>query len=246
MATMLNLTNSINWCKPFLKNQPITFANMEPALTSGNMILQTMIAAPFKWRSNRNSFSFQTITNAASPATVAQSDYSLYLPDFGFLEDQTITDTTCSPSTVYPLQGAFSLPMPTGALVRPTTIAAQEDDNAGNITFRTKELPNKVYTVNGTYQKKAPILLSLADTITPIPDEFGFIFNWGLLSVLGLLVNDNRFPIWEKYFIGRLLGVQDGLDAVAINIFLGLWENNVKSMARAQSSVQAGSQGRQQ
>lgn len=246
MATTLNLTNSINWAKPFLKNQPIAFANMEPALTSGNMILQTMIAAPFKWRFNRNTFTFPTITTIADPATAAVSDYLLALPDFGFLEDQTITDTTKSPIMVYPLLGAFSLPMATGAVVRPTAIAAQVDDNAGNITFRTKELPDKVYTINGTYQKKARILLSVADSIEPIPDEFAFIFNWGFLSILGLLVNDNRFPIWEKNFIGRLLGVQDGLDAVAVNIFLGLWEANLKTMSRAQSSLQAGAQGRSQ
>jgi hypothetical protein len=245
MASTLKLQDSINWARPFLKNQPLDFSNMEPALTTGNVVLQTIISAPFKWRFNRGSFDFTTVPAVAGSApTPAQCDYPLTLPDFGYLEDQWLT--VPSSGKVWPLTGAFSLQRATGDASRPTQLAAQYEDSSGTVTMRTKEMPDKAYQISGDYQKKAVLLTSVASLVGPLPDDFAFLFNWGFLTVASMLVNDSRFAVWEKYFIGRLFGLQSGLSEVDRNIFLGLWSANLRTASAVQSSAQMGAQGRGQ
>ena len=249
MATTLKLQNTVNWALPFLKNQPVDFNNMEPALTTGNMVLQTIFGAPFKWRFNRASFSFTAIPASASgvtPAVNAQSDYLLSLPNFGFLEDQVVTIGAGASQKLYEMGSKFSLARPTGIASRPTLLAAQLDDSEGNVTLRLNTMHDQAYTIEGEYQMQCPGLGSLASTLGPFPDDFVFVFNWGFLTIISMLVNDPRSAIWEKYFIGRLLGLQDGLDQVDIDIFLGLWQTNTKTAMRMQSAAQAGAAGRNQ
>lgn len=240
MSTLISTQRAINWIKPFVKNQPLDFANQEPALGMSNLLLQTLLGAPLKWRHNRKTLNFQT-QPAAGPGTNAECDYTLAIQNFGYIETQWIEDAS---GKVYELNGALSLPRATSASTgRPGTISAQYDDGQGNITFRTKQMPNAVYTIFCDYQGKAPVLRSLAQTL-PVPDEFGYCFYWGFLTLAGMLVNDMRIDWWEKKFIGRVLSLQDGLDQQDINIFLGLWDRNVKTQMRAQGEVTAGTQGR--
>lgn len=245
MATNLFIQKTMTWAQAFLKNQPMSIGNMEPALSTGNMVLQTMLGAPFKWRFNRAAFSFPTVPASVSPSVAPVCDYLVNLPDFGYLEDQWLMVGTGATQKVHELGGKFQLARPTGAASRPTRIAAQLDDNAGNITFRLDSMPDQVYTVAGEYQKRAPVLVSLASKL-PVPDEFEFVFNWGFLTIISMLRDDPRFPVWEKYFISRLLGLQEGLDEVDVNIFLGLWQTNTKSAMRTQGMVQQGQSGRSQ
>lgn len=222
MSTSRNIQSAVNWSKPYMKEQPLDFDNMQPALDTGNMVLQTLFSPPFKWAFNRSSDSFSTAPN--------QCDYVRNLPDFGYLEDQWLVDG----SKTWPLTGAFSLPSATGDVSRPTQIAAQGDDNAGNITFRTKEMPGKIYTIGMEYQRQAPIVRSLATLMGPWPDKFSFLFNWGFLTIASLLVDDSRFPYYEKFFVSRLLGLQGGLSDVDRNLFLGLWSSNARTMLNLQ------------
>lgn len=232
MSVTTNLVTIINWAKPFLKNQGLDFSNQQPALGTGNMVMQTMVSAPLKWRWNRGTFQFATV--------VGTCDYPVNLPNFGFLEDQWVDDG----GTIHPLTGAHSLPFATGAKGRPTQITAQSEDESGNITFRTKEMPGKVYEINGSYQRKAKLLTSLATDLGPLPDDFSFVFNWGFLAITCLLNNDPRAAIYEKNFIGRLLGLQGGLSDVDKSIFLGLWASNLKTMFNTQTSAQGAAAGR--
>jgi hypothetical protein len=237
---VVTLQHAINWTRPFLKNQPLDFDNMEPALETGNLILQTIFGAPLVWRFNRGTFSFPT----AAPAAIQlpECDYTLSLPDFGFLETQWILDKD---NKSYALGGALTLPRAASqSTSRPTHLAAQYDDGQGNITFRTKQMPNAAYTVMGDYQRRAARLYSLAQPLAPLPEEMGYVFNLGFLAITSLLVNDARSDYWEKKFIARLLGLQDGLDAVRTNIFMGHWESVMKTAARSQAQVSTGTQAR--
>jgi hypothetical protein len=240
MLSLISTQRAINWIRPFVKNQPLDFANQEPALGMSNLLLQTLFGAPLKWRHNRKTFNFTT-RPATPPAVKAECDYSVAIADFGYLETQWIESTA---GEVFELASALSLPRATTKSTgRPTTIAAQYDDGQGNITFRLKQMPNAAYTVYGDYQGKAPVLRSIAQTL-PVPDEFGYCFYWGFLTMAGMLVDDVRVDWFEKKFIGRVLSLQDGLDAQDINLFLGLWDRNVKTQLRAQAEVNAGAQGR--
>jgi hypothetical protein len=234
MSSTLTLTALCNFALPILKMQPLTVTNMEPALTAANIVLETILAPPFKWRQNRNVFSFTCVPQAG--ATPAQADYPVVLSDFGWLEDQWLTDPTNG--EVWPLTGKLSLAMPTKLAVRPQEIAAQLDDNNGTITFRTKTLPDKAYEIAGSFQKKAVPLISMASQFGPIPDEMAHVIDWGFLTIMALLVNNAEFPRFEQYFISRLLSLQDGLDEVSRNIFIGDFTAMMATIQRSQGKAQ--------
>jgi hypothetical protein len=83
MAATKTLTDSINWVKPFLNWANLTIGlNYEPALTSANQALQTIVGPPFVWPWNRAFGSFYT--------TVGQQDYSVAISNFGYLESASI------------------------------------------------------------------------------------------------------------------------------------------------------------
>lgn len=234
MASTLTLTALCNFALPILKMQPLTVTNMEPALTAANIVLETILAPPFKWRQNRGNFTFNCVPQAGP--TPAQADYPLVLADFGYLEDQWLTDPTNG--EVWPLTGKLSLAMPTKLAVRPQEIAAQLDDNNGTITFRVKTLPDKAYVVAGAYQKKAVPLISVASQFGPVPDEMAHVIDWGFLTIMALLVNNAEFPRFEQYFVSRLLSLQDGLDEVSRNIFLGDFTAMMATIQRSQGKAQ--------
>ena len=233
MATTLTLRNSMNFVSAFLKNAPQMVNNLEPALTAANIVLGTMLGAPMRWRFNRKQFSFTV-------STAGGTDYILNIPDFGFLETQWLLDAA---GNVHQLTGKLSLAVESHQGM-PTEVAAQYDDNAGNITFRVRNLPDAAYTVYGDYQKKMSLMTSDASTWGTVPDEFGYIFNQGFLSLMMLIVNDARFPIFEQYFISRLLGSQDGLTDQERNIFVANWLALSTTLARGQGAASAGIAGR--
>ena len=233
MSSTISIQATINWAKPYLKLQPLNVNNLEPALTAANIILETILGPPLRWRFNRASISIPLTQGGGT-------DYVVSVPNLGFIETLWLTDAT---GKVHQLNGAVALAKESQTS-RPKEIAPQYDDNAGNITFRVKPAPDASYTAYLDYQKKAPILTSWAQTWAPIPDEFGYCFNWGFLTIVGMLTNDSRFPVWEKYFLGRVLGAQDGLDEQAKAIFLGNWMNVTASITRSTGTVQAGVSGR--
>jgi hypothetical protein len=235
MSSTITLSALCNFALPILNMQPLTVTNMEPALTAANIVLETVLSPPFRWRQNRGGFNFTCVPKVG--VTPAQADYPLVLPDFGWLEDQWVTDPTSG--EVYPLTGKISLAMPTGLYyVRPQEIAAQGDDNNGTITFRVKTLPDKAYTISGNYQKKAVPLVSVASQFGPIPDEMAHVLDWGFLTVMALLVKNAEFPRFEQYFISRLLSLQDGLDEVSRNIFIGNFAEMMATLQRSQGKAQ--------
>ena len=233
MACTLNLQNAINFATPYLKNQPLQVSNQEPALTAANVVLGMMLGPPMRWRQNRNEVNF--------PITAAGgTDYLQALALLGWIETQWVLDAN---GNSFPLIGAVSLPVNLTP-GRPEKLAPQFDDNAGNITFRLDKKPDQNYTVYIDYQQKAPLMTSAASEWAPVPDEFQYIFQYGFLCLMCLLVNDARFPIFESYFIARLLGAQDGLTEQERNIFLGNWMSTVQTIARSQGAVNSGVAGR--
>jgi hypothetical protein len=193
-----------------------------------------MLAPPFRWPFNRKTVTFPTI--------VGQTDYQQALPAWGFLETQWLTDPA---GKIHQLAGKAGLAV-TSDKGRPTEMAIQFDDNQGGITFRLKNAPDQAYIINGDYQCAPAAITSFAGTWGSVSDQFGFVYNLGFLTLLSLLVNDSRFPIFERWFIGRLLGVQDGITDQERDIFLGNWANLSKTMTRAQGAVATGNAGRGQ
>jgi hypothetical protein len=235
MATTLNVMNSVVFASTLIKNQRLNVNGQEPGLTMANIVLQRMLAPPAVWRFNR--------ANLAVPITTAGgADYVVSVPLLGRIEQQWLTDAS---GNITELKGAVSLAKVSSKRA-PKRVAPQYDDNAGNITFRFDTIPDQNYTANFDYQQKATLITSWSNPWGPVADEFGFIFNKGFLALAALLVNDARFPIWEKDFVAGFLGAQDGLDEQARAIFLGQWFGDQRSAQRSQAAGQAGAAGRAQ
>jgi hypothetical protein len=232
MANSLTVRNSIKFVKPFLKNAPVEVTNEEPAIGAANMVLGLMLAPPLFWRFNRYGLNF--------PINGSTTDYSQPIAAFGFIENAWLVDGA---GKYHAMNGATRLAVD-GSVGRPEKIAPQFDDNSGNIVFRVDKTPNAAYTAFIEFQAKAPTLASVAQLWAPMPDEFSYIFNMGFLSLLSIIANDSRFPIWENYFIARLLGSQDGLSDQDRNIFLGNWLALTQTLKRSDAAVSVGSTGR--
>jgi hypothetical protein len=235
VALTQNVMNSVVYVQTLIKNQRLNVNGQEPALTMSNIVLQRILGAPFIWRQNRASFSIPI-------SAAAGTDYTVSLPNLGRIETQWLTDGN---NKDMELKGAVCLAK-MSAKRRPTEVAAQYDDNQGNITFRFNSVPDQGYTAWFDYQQKARLITSWANPWGMIPDELGYIYNTGFLSLGALLVNDARFGIWERQFVGDLLGAQDGLDEQARAIFLGQWLSDIRSTTRSQGAVQGGVAGRGQ
>lgn len=79
MATTITLQGSMNYIQSFGGFRPLNVGvNNEPAVTAMNIILQTIIGAPFCWNWNRNSTTFMT--------SIGVQDYPTATATFGFIE----------------------------------------------------------------------------------------------------------------------------------------------------------------
>jgi hypothetical protein len=113
---------------------------------------------------------------------------------------------------------------------RPQWCSPFIDDGAGNITFRLTPAPDQSYVVTLPYQLRAPILLSLAYTWAPVPDDKNYICQWGFLALMSLIGNDARFGNYNQKFVTSLLSAQGGLTDLERNIFLANWTRVLSQM----------------
>ncbi len=242
MATTLHISDTLAWTYAFLVGRPTSgvggFAN-EPALTSANYTMQSILAPPFKWEWNRKKV-FPAITTVAGT-----SDYVVALSDYGWLEKATLTNP--NPIGNEPPKHEleiYEILAVDGQQNRPTSIAVLLDDNAGNITFRLFPVPDGVYTVGLDYQK-APILATdLSATWAPIPDKLAFLYERGLLAQMQGMYNVQLYLAGMEMFFRQLVGAAEGLDEMQKAIFLEDSLRNLKTKAAELTVIQQGKQAR--
>lgn len=232
MAVTLSISDAITYVETLLKNQQLNINNLEPGLTMANITLQRMLGAPFVWRENRANTSL-------SINTAGGTDYSLSIPNLGRIETQWMKDPS---GNEIALEGAVTLPK-ISSVRPPIKVAPVYDDNDGNITLRFDAVPDQAYTAYFDYQKKAPIITSYGATFAPMPDEFGYLFNTGMLALGALITNDSRFNIWQAEFVTGLLATQDGLDAQAKSLFYEQMLNTGRTALRSQIFGKGAQQG---
>jgi hypothetical protein len=79
MANTITLGGSINWAQAYNGFRSLTIgASSEPAVTSANLLIQTIIGPPFSWNWNRDKVSFTTVAGT--------QDYVKGANTFGFIE----------------------------------------------------------------------------------------------------------------------------------------------------------------
>lgn len=204
--------DTVNYIIPFCRYQAanVGTSNM-PIIGILNIVRNTMLAAPFTWRFNRNN------VNLTGPVVKGTQDYNQAIADFGFLEKATANDGTKS----------FELPdmknsqalASSVTQARPQVISVQNDDGSGDLTFRLSGVPDAPYTVNLVYQK-APVQFSnLADAWAPIPDSFSDVYNNMCLGYYMDSCQDPRAPQYLARGIAGLLARAQGLTHMDKMIF---------------------------
>lgn len=226
MPSTITLQATINWSAAFIEQQPTLLNGLEPALGSANLVLQTILGPPFAWPFNRKILSF---------SSNMQDSQQAGLSDFGFLEGGTVTPH--SGGKPYELAVKQMLHVD-ASLARPQWCAPFLDDGAGNITFRLTPSPDQQYDVVLPYQKRAPVLMSLAFTWAPLPDDKNYIAQWGFLAMMSLIGNDARFNEYNAKFTMSLLAAQGGLTDMERNIFLANWTRVLSQLQGTQMGTQ--------
>jgi len=220
VSSSVTLQNTVNWAKAFIEMQPVEILGMEPALSSANLVLQTILNPPLAWPWNRSTTSY----------TSSQQDNQVTgLFSFGFLEGGVVQPASGGKSWELSVQLVLH---PDQSAARPQYCAPLIDDGMGNITFRTSPSPDQSYNHTLIFQRNAPQLLSLAYTWAPVPDALAYIPMWGFLAMMSLIGNDARFTGYNAKFISSVLAQQGGLTDLERSIFIGNW-------MRVMSQVQA-------
>jgi len=218
MATTNTIQNTLNWLTAFIVQRPTTGVGgnaSEPALTSANYIMQSILSAPFRWEWNR------LFLPAAITTVAGTTDYPVSIPTFGYLEKATLVNATpignAAPN--YELE-VYKVIATDGKQNRPNRIAVLLDDNAGNITFRLFPVPDQAYTINMDIQKAAVTATSLGNLWAPIPDKMAFLYEQGLKATLQGMYNAQLYMSGMELFFRQLVGASTGLSEAEKDIFL--------------------------
>jgi hypothetical protein len=227
---------------PFVGYQPADIVNGQPAIDAANLTKQTMLGPPFAWPWNRGNFEVGLVDSINGVTIVPEQDYYLTsddIPQYGFLERVWLRAINDPGLKVMELKVVLSL-AEEDAQMRPQSVAAQTVDENDNVLLRFNARPDQAYLGRGCYQAAAGVITSMASLWKPIPDHLSYIYDWGYMSFLALLVRDPRSAIYSQRFAAHLLGAQDGLTATQRNIFLA---NFLTLMGEQQRTPQMQAQG---
>lgn len=236
MASTITFRREMNTVSLFIRRAPLTFTGTnDPAFTIGDWVRGFMLSPPFAWRWNR--------ATVQPFAIGGGQDFKINLPNFGWLEQATLIDTTQSPNVAHQLEIVLDLGEET-TTNQPTKIAARLDDDNGNITFRVTPPPDKTYQLNITYQLAAPTFKTLDDKWSPIPDYLHFLYHTGFLAKAYEYMGDERFPATMQLFVRQLIGANGGLTQTQLNIFMADQVNSSTTAQAAALASQFSTQGR--
>lgn len=206
----------------FLRNAPLTGIGgspLEPAISLGDYCRQFILQAPFAWRWNRNTTTFNTVAGT--------QDYAKSLPTFGWLESATRNDNAGTLQSVASMEVRLNVPEDKAA-GPPMYVAPRLDDGVGNITFRVIPIPDAVYTITVTYQNAAPTFTNLTDTWAPMPDYMSNIYDEGFTAFCYEYFDDPRFAFAFQRFLQQLVSASEGLNDTQKSIMLEQYLLNTK------------------
>lgn len=180
MASTISLLDSINWVKPFVNWANLTIGvNGEPAVTSANQALQTIVGPPFIWPWNRSTVSFPTVPGTQS--------YSVAIANFGYLEGATIQLVGVVTSAAI-LTGVATIAcvnnfntLPNGGVGQTVTLSGCTTAALNN-TFVLTAVTGTSFTFNITYADMSEIEATGATALAG--DTMGLELKWGAMHEL--------------------------------------------------------------
>src|SRR6185312_11157257 len=103
MASTIKLSRTIAASSRFINQAPLVFTGTnDPAFTIADWVRGFILSPPFAWRWNRATVSPITVSSGAQ-------DYTVNLPNFGWLEQAVIVDTSLTPNQAHQLEVALNL-----------------------------------------------------------------------------------------------------------------------------------------
>jgi hypothetical protein len=241
LASTINLERTIKLAQRYVRNAPLTFVNDgDPAFSAADSVRQFILSPPFAWRWNRSTVS-PLITCAPG-----KQDYTVSAGNFGWIERAVLNFPIVVQSGA-PQSIELEVKMDLGIEStpnQPTQIAAINDDNNGNITFRLSPPPEQAYTINIIYQRSALTFGSTQDFWTPIPDYLSYLYNLGMRAAAYEYLGDERYGFSYQMFLRQVLAANDGLTETQKNIFLEHTIITQVEQQNAQGMAQGGRAGR--
>jgi hypothetical protein len=232
------LTQTINWASTFVNYLSLAVgAGNEPAISNANHILQIFLSpdvGPWSW--NRSKITFAT--------TAGTQDYSVNItsasvPTFGWLETATLKPASGTTFQIKDIKNTDPLGESSDQ-ARPNAIAVQQDDGAGNITFRFMGLVDAIYTCTINFQMAAQPFTTLSSTWAPIPDRYAYIYERGFLAETLEPVDAQRAMVEKQRFVMSLVSIAEGMELADKAIFMAQYLNIDAQTAANMLGVQQG------
>jgi hypothetical protein len=180
MGATLTLTDTLNWAAIFCRFQQsvsLLYSGVgnEPAISSANTVIGTILGPPFCWPWNRNNTSFFGLTPGIQ-------DYKIALSTFGFLEKCSIalggvitatalTSDVATYTAVNSLSagqtvnvvgctnGSGVFNVQNGVVINPTPTSFQIDITAGNVAQADEASAYAVQSGGGLYEAEVKNVL---------------------------------------------------------------------------------------
>lgn len=237
-----SVTNKISdtqtWLAAFILQRPTSgiVSATEPAVTVANKVIQSILSAPFKWEWNR------VYSQTAINVTRGNTDYTIALADFGYLEEAVLVNPDATGQTLPAVQlEVYKVLSREIEQNRPEGIATLLDDNNGKITFRLFPVPDKAYTVDLIYQKAPVVVSSLSSTWAPIPDKMAYLYEQGFMAHMQGIYNSQLYIAGMQMFFRQLVAASEGLTEMEKAIFL---EDRLRAIKTQEAEVSAIQQGK--
>lgn len=146
-----------------------------------------------------------TNTSFSFAATAGQNNSDVGgaagITDFSWLSAASMMElnNNSSPVNVRHIKAVRNL-TPLSRINDPTEVAVIQDLGTGVLRIRFSFAPGSViWIVNFTYQKKAPLLTSLSQTIAPVPDQYSAMYRQALLYRMYRYINSpNQAAEFQK------------------------------------------------
>lgn len=136
---------TINFAQALINYAPLTYGiGSEPAITIASMIRNSFLNSPLSWSWNRFEDSSTTITSA-------NTDYTVNLTNFGWLERVVLTDGSGNTQEIKEIYNTLSLAK-NKVSQRPSAVSVLINTPGTSVKIRFNSTPDQSYTATLIYQ----------------------------------------------------------------------------------------------
>lgn len=220
------IQNSIDFAQTFNQYSPLAVGvGNQPAIGTANDIQFMVTSAPFTWGWNRNETSATNPSTGPISTVAGTQDYVFALPDFGFLEKVSLTDSNGAVFEVLNVYNTAALAIADSTVNkrgRPESAAVISVTYGTSFKLRFIAVPDQIYQINLTYQKLVAPFTALSGVggTWLIPDQYQDIYHSLFIGEALADVDDARAAQYRQRGVTALLAKAEGLDDMTKNQFL--------------------------